>query len=154
MKMPSVPRSARLGLLGLVMATGSAGCDDFINGLSRGYVGPSPSRESITDEIATVAKGWEGYQGQIILILDRTRFVDAGDPHDVNRVIKAWTTSENQAQIAALQLMRGERVRISTEFSSIEEASGSMNVPNWPGHDAIEYPIGSHRITAISRVSP
>jgi hypothetical protein len=132
----------------------SAACDDFISGLSRGYVGPPPAHASIVDEVATLAEVRAGYQGQVVLILDRTRFASAGDPHNVNRVVKAWTTRENQHQVTALNLRSGDRVLISTEFNGIDEAGGSMNVPNWPGHDALEYPISSHQITSIERVSP
>lgn len=147
-------RSARLGLLVAALLCATAACGDFINGLSRGYVGPPPAHESTTNEVATLAEVRAGYQGQVVLILDRTRFVTAGDPHNVNRVVKAWTTPENQDQVTALNLRSGDRVLISTEFNGIDEAGGSMNVPNWPGHDALEYPISSHQITAIARVSP
>lgn len=154
MKTHSTPGVTRLCLAALAVVLSSAACDDFINGLSRGYVGPPPAHESIVDEMATLAEVRDGYQGQVVLILDRTRFVSAGEPHNVNRVVKVWTTRENQDQVAALNLRSGDRVLVSTEFNGIDEAGGAMNVPNWPGHDALEYPISSHQITSIERVSP
>ena len=153
MKTHSIHRVAKLCAVALAVVLSSA-CDDFFNGLSRGYVGPPPAHESITNEVVTVAEARHGYEGQVVLILDRARFVSAGDPHNVNRVVKAWTTRENQDQVTTLNLRSGDRVLISTEFNGIDEAGGSMNVPNWPGHDALEYPISSHQITSIERVSP
>lgn len=153
MKTHSFHGVAKLCVVALAVVLSSA-CDDFFNGLSRGYVGPPPAHESITNEVVTVAEARRGYEGQVVLILDRARFVNTGDLHNVNRVVKAWTTRENQDQVTTLNLRSGDRVLISTEFNGIDEAGGSMNVPNWPGHDALEYPISSHQITSIERVSP
>ena len=112
-----------------------------------------PSTEGLVAESATVVGVFAAYQGQIHLTLDRQRFATS-DPHNVNRVIYAWATEETQGVLTELGLQRGEQVIVTTEFSSIEEGSGSMDVPNWPGHDAMEYPVGRHRILSITRASP
>jgi hypothetical protein len=154
MKLELARHAARRGILTLGLLFATAGCEDLFGGLAGGYTGPQPAREPLTNEAATIASVQAGYQGQIVFILDRTHFVAAGDPHNVNRVVKAWTSAANQPQVAALDLQAGERVTVSTEFSGIEEAAGSLNVADWPGHDASEYPIGSHRISSIARVTP
>ena len=153
MKIRSTLRAGRLCIMALTLLSASAACDAF-DRLSGGYVGPMPDDDPITSEAVTVASTYTAPGGHIRFVLDRTRYVDAGDPHDVNRVIEAMTTPENQAAVAALNLQRGDRVVISTEFIQIGEGGGSMNVPNWPGHDAMEYPIGLHRITTLQRAAP
>ena len=143
----------RRGMFAMVLLAASTGCD-FTTRLVGGYVGPQPAQESLEAEVATVASARVQYQGQLVFYLDRSRYVDAGKPHDVNRVVKAWTTPENQEAVAGLDLRPGERVRVTTQYVEVDEAAGSHNVPNWPGHGAVEYPIGSHRIIAIERVAP
>lgn len=145
-------RRLRIAVLACALAT--AGCGDLILSLSGGYTGPQPARESLTNEIAIVRQVRAQYEGQIALILDRVRYLDENDSHDVNRVVKAWTTRENQDAVAALNLSTGDRVVVSTEFSSIDETGGSLGVPDWPGHRAMEYPIGSHRIVQLARAAP
>lgn len=142
----------RIAFLACVLTT--AGCGDLILSISGGYTGPQPAAESLTNEVAIVRQVREQYEGQIALILDRARYLDANDPHDVNRVVKAWTTRDNQEAVANLNLAPGERVVVSTEFTGVDETGGSLGVPNWPGHKAMEYPIGSHRIVQISRATP
>ena len=132
----------------------SASACDAIVELSGGYVGPPPAQDAIVSEVAIVAEVRTTPGGQIVLVLDRVRFVEAGNPHDVNRVVRAWTTPENVEQVRALNLQRSDRVIISTGYNGIEEGGGSMNVSDWPGHDAMEYPVGSHRIISIQRASP
>lgn len=152
--MRSASGAARSALVALAMLATLAGCDDLINGASRGYTGPQPAQEALAGETALVAQVRTGAPGQVVLILDRLRFVEAGRPHDVNRVVKVWTTAANQAEVGALGLGAGDRVTVSTAFVRIDEGGGAMGVDDWPGHDAMEYPIGAHQITAIARVSP
>lgn len=152
MKPPSGAGAKRLYVLAFALLVASTGCD-FTTRLVGGYVGPQPNQESLVEEVATVARTGVQYQGQILIILDRARYVAAGDLHNVNRVIQAWTTAENQDAVAALNLRGGERVRVTTQYVEVDETAGSNNVPNWPGHDAVEYPIGSHRIISIERVA-
>lgn len=140
-----------LSLAGLLATTA---CDDLFLGISGGYTGPQPAREALTNETAIVRQARPSNDGQIVLILDRIRFTEANEPHDVNRVIKAWTSGDNQDSVAALSLAPGDRVVVSTAFSSVDETAGSLGVPNWPGHKAMEYPIGSHRIVEIARSAP
>jgi hypothetical protein len=41
------------------------------------------------------------------MVLDRTRFVSAGKPHHIDRVIYAYSLPENQAAVAALNGAHG-----------------------------------------------
>lgn len=151
--MRSATRALRLPLLAAALLCATAACDALVE-LSGGYTGPSPATDPLAAEAVTVADIRVDPQGRMELTLDRTRFVQAGDPHNVNRVVRALTTDENQQAVAALELREGERVVITTEFSYVTETGGEMNVPNWPGHDAMEYPISAHRIVSIARAAP
>ena len=145
--------AARPALAALALLSACAGCD-LIDAASGGYNGPLPARDGLAGETALVARVRPGPQGQVESVLDRVRFVEAGTPHDVNRVVKARTTPANQAEVGALDLREGERVTLSTTFVQIDEGGGSMGVADWPGHGAMEYPVGGHQIVAISRASP
>lgn len=134
---------------GMVLALG--GCDDMILRMSRGYTGPQPATEPLSEERAVVHRVRTQHQGQIALTVERVRFAVAGDPHNVNRVVETATTTETQEAVTALDLQSGDTVRISTEYIGVTEGAGSMGVPNWPGHQAMEYPIGLHLLTEIAR---
>ena len=146
-------RSARLLVAGAALLAVTAACDS-IAGMFGAYTGPPPARDALSSEVVKVAGTYTSPNGAITFHLDRTRFVEAGDPHNVNRVIVAHTTAENQESVTFLHLRAGDHARISTEFSHVAEAGGDMHVQNWPGHDALEYPVGAHRITSIERVVP
>lgn len=150
MNLRSTLRTARLLLAGVALLAVTAACDSLASSFGA-YTGPPPATEPLSSELATVTWRYTSPDGTVSLYLDRARYVQAGDPHNVNRVIEARTTAENKDEVATLSLQVGDRVRISTEFSHVAEAGGDLNVRNWPGHDAMEYPIGSHRITAIER---
>lgn len=78
----------------------------------------------------------------------------ANDPHNINRVVDVLP-GEIEAALNALDLKVGGRVRISTQFFVMGEASGPHdNIPNWPYGKYLDYPIGVHLLTAIERVSP
>lgn len=136
-------------LCGTVLALG--GCDDMILRASRGYTGPQPSTEPLAEERVVVHRVRTQYLGQIALTVERLRYTVAGDPHNVDRVVETATTSETQDAVASLDLQSGDTVRISTEYVGVAEAGGSMGVPDWPGHQAMEYPIGLHLLTEIAR---
>jgi hypothetical protein len=151
--MRSATRTLRLPLLAAAVLCATAACDALADAVGA-YTGPWPAEEPLAAEAVTVADIRVDPLGRMELMLDRTRFVQAGDPHNVNRVVRAHTTSENQQAVTALALREGERVVITTEFSHVTETGGEMNVPNWPGHDAMEYPVGAHRIVSITRAAP
>jgi len=89
--------------------------------------------------------------GSSVLLVDRVRYTDAGDPHNVNRVVRVGPGAELRDSVAALNLVRGDRVPISTRYTGTTNVIGSMSVPDWPGHTAYEYPISLHAITSIAR---
>jgi hypothetical protein len=126
------------------------GCD-IVGRISGAYRGPSPTQEAITDETVIIRSLEPGPEGAFGFIADRVRYLDAGKPHDVNRVVRVRTPLDIAEQAAALNLTVGERVTISTRFAYIGDASDLTEVPDWPGHDFREYPIGVHLLTEISR---
>ncbi|HST63471.1 MAG TPA: hypothetical protein VLK84_32470 [Longimicrobium sp.] len=140
----------RFPLLAATLMCASAACDSLVE-LSGGYTGPPPATDPLAAEAVRIAEIREMSGGQVELLLDRTRFVEARDPHNVNRVVKARPTAETQAAVAALGLREGERVVITTEYSHMDETGGEMDVPNWPGHSAMEYPVSAHRIVSLAR---
>lgn len=144
-------RLACLALIGVCVLPVS-GCDsigDLI--LGERYRGPRPAEEAIFNEVAIVRGVTVTESGQTALLLDRVRFTDAGEPHNVNRVVRVLSGASKRDEVAALNLDRGDRVVVSTEFQGVTNAIGSMSVPDWPGHGAYEYPIGIHAVTAIAR---
>lgn len=142
---------ARVLLIGAACAT-FTGCD-ILGRISGAYRGPVPEREPITDEVVIVRSIASWSQG-VEIVADRARYLEGGKPHDVNRVVRARTTPANQEQVASLGLVVGERVTISTEFAGIGDAAEMTEVPDWPGHDFYEYPIGEHVLTSIRRTVP
>ena len=149
-----IPLSS-LGRLALVAACALslAGCDALAEFMGdEAYRGPPPAEESISSEVAVVRLVEVVPPGYPVLLIDRVRYVEAGDPHNVNRVVRAASGDSIREEVAALMLHRGDSVVISTRYGGAVTVVGSMNVPDWPGHRAYEYPIGLHGITAIRRV--
>lgn len=148
------PASSFVARLALVAACALpvAGCNaigDLV--LGERYRGPRPAAEGIVDEVAVVRLVEVLPSGQTVLLIDRVRYADAGDPHNVNRVVRVASGEAMREAVAALGLERGDRVVISTEYQGAVNVIGPMSVPDWPGHTAYEYPIGFHAITAIGR---
>lgn len=143
--------ATRLALV-LVCVSPVVACDalgDLMFG--ENYEGPLPAAESIAGETVVVRQVEVMPSGQSVLLVDRVRFVDAGDPHNVNRVARVVSGVEFRDEVAALNLGRGDLVVLSTRFGGTVNVVGSMNVPDWPGHRAYEYPISLHAITEIAR---
>jgi hypothetical protein len=138
---------ATLALAGLA----SAGCGDILGWLSGAYDGPRPDQDPLSGEIVILRN--TPARADDRLLLDRVRYLEGGDPHNVNRVIYA-VTSDVRDQVAALNLRPGDRLVISTRFQGIAEAAELNEVPNWPGHDYFEYPVAQHALTAIARAAP
>jgi hypothetical protein len=136
--------AATLALAGLA----SAGCGDILGWLSGAYEGPRPNREPLNGETVILrstpaaADDW--------LLLDRVRYLEGGDPHDVNRVIYA-ITADVREQLSALNPRAGDRLVVSTRFVEIHNTGDLRQVPDWPGHDYAEYPVGLHALTAVAR---
>lgn len=133
--------------LGSIAATG---CDSILGGLSGAYRGSQPARENIVSEVVIVRSINRQSSGVARLILDRVRYSEAGDPHDVNRVVQALTT-QVQSTFDGLNVQVGDRLVVSTSFIQVSEAGGLSEVPNWPGHGYAEYPVALHSLTSVAR---
>jgi hypothetical protein len=149
------PESRPLAVLalGISLVLGAGACSDVMHAITGAYRGPQPAKEGILGEEVVIRRVGEG-GSRPAFIIDRVRFVEAGDPHDINRVARAVATDANGSNVAALGLQAGDRVIISTTFSTTATESGSLSAPDWPGPDRPEYPIGVHSITAIERTGP
>lgn len=134
-----------------VCALASAGCDALLGSLTGAYSGPLPEREGLSGEtviVRSISAGTDSHR----LVLDRVRYLDAGDTHDVNRVILAYSM-DLFAQVQALNPQPGDRLVVSTTFFQMGETGDLREVPDWPGHDHVEFPIGAHQVTAVARES-
>lgn len=141
---------ARALILAAACATFTGGCD-VLGIVSQAYRGPVPEREPIVEEVVIVRSITSWSQG-VQIVADRVRYLEGGKPHDVNRVVRVQTA--NQELVTPLNLEVGDRVVISTDFAGIGDAAEMTEVPDWPGHDFYEYPIGVHVLTAIRRTAP
>jgi hypothetical protein len=135
----------------LVLALAGCGASDLLPH----YTGPQPSREPIASERVVVR--------EIVLSAihtdaagavygERTRYLEAGDPHNVNRVIRA-AGGELHTELAALNVKVGDTLLISTRYdTTYYDAVAPGAVPDWPGHTHLEYPIARHTLTSVERV--
>lgn len=129
-----------------------SGCDAIGDRLlGENYEGPQPAAEGISNEVAIVRLVEVVPSGESVLLIDRARFTEAGDPHNVNRIVRVVSGAALRDSVAALNLRRGDHVLISTEYGGVTTVVGNMSVPDWPGHKAYVYPIGVHAITSIAR---
>ncbi|HZG43022.1 MAG TPA: hypothetical protein VEY93_08680 [Longimicrobium sp.] len=149
MSRPAAVRFAATLMLVAACALPSAGCD-LLDPLSGLYRGPSPVAEGISGEEAIVRRV-SVLSGGSVFIIDRVRYVQAGDPHNINRVAEVATTEATRDAVAELNLQRGDRVIVTTTFHAVTEQVGSMSIPDWPAPGVYEYPIGFHYITSIRR---
>jgi hypothetical protein len=137
----------------LLASVATGACDSVFAVLTGVYRGPRPAHENIESEVVVVRSLNRQPSGVARLVLDRVRYVDGGDPHNVNRVVQGLTTHVQPA-FDALNIQAGDRLVVSTTFVQVSEAGGLSEVPNWPGHDYAEYPIGLHYLTAVARATP
>lgn len=147
-----VAKRVKPRLMVLVIALGvlSTACDAIMAEITGAYRGPPPAREGISGEEVVIRRATAVDSGWVFII-DRTRYVEAGDPYNINRMVKAVTTSATRDQAGALGPRPGDRMIVSTTFGSITKEVGSLSAPDWPGPGRYEYPIGFHSITAIAR---
>ena len=143
---------AALFLLGVI---GLQGCDGIIGYVTATYTGPKPGSEPLQGEIVIIRNIAILSDGRIYAFhADRVRFIDAKDPHNINRVVHV-RPADAEAALKALQPKVGDRVRISTQFQGIGEASGLEDkIPDWPYGRYIDYPVGVHLLTAVERANP
>jgi hypothetical protein len=128
----------------------AGGCD-VLGRISGAYRGPVPDREAIVDEVVIVRSIASWSQG-VQIVADRVRYLEAGKFHDVNRVVRVQTATHEL--VTPLNLVVGDRVAITTNFAGVGDAAEMTEVPDWPGHDFYEYPIGVHVLTSIRRTVP
>lgn len=140
---------ARLALLGSV-SLWLAGCSDIMYAVTGAYRGPQPVAEGLSRE-EVVIRRVTSVASNPAFVIDRVRYVQAGDPHDINRAAIVVATDATRAQVSALDLQPGDRVILSTTFNRVTTESGSLSIPNWPGPGRPEYPLGIHSIVAIVR---
>ena len=147
------PRSTRLArcvLLMIVCTVGTASCGEIMDRLTGAYSGPRPSTDPLQDEVVIV-RDVHTALGHTQIVAERTRFAEAGDPHNVNRVVRITTDDASRDEVHALALQLGDTLVVSTRFRIMGEGGGSMGVPNWPGHRSVEYPIAHHNFTSARR---
>lgn len=135
-------------LLASAIALALAGCESAL----APYRGDRPAEEDLVREMVIVRYVEAPVQDRLSFIVDRTRFMEAGDPHNVDRVISILSTDATTANAAALNLQSGDTIMISTEYAGRREVAELKEVPNWPGHRYYEYPIGAHLLTAVMPV--
>ena len=131
------------------------GCDGILASVTGAYGGPRPQSEPLSDETVIIRNVTTTLDGRIYSFHgDRVRFTDAKDPHNINRVVDV-RPADAEVALTALQPKVGDRVRITTRFFGIGEASGLEDkIPDWPYGKYIEYPVGVHLLTTVARVSP
>lgn len=119
------------------------------------YTGPQPEREAIANERVVVRQlvGSAIHPGAAGAFYgERAIFQQAGDPHNVNRVVYV-AGGELHAELAAINLELGDTLLISTRYdTTYYDAIGPGAVPDWPGHTHVEYPIARHMLTSLARV--
>lgn len=141
----------RVALLAtVVMVLAGCGASDLLPH----YSGPQPSRDPLANERVVVRKvvsSATNPNAAGAVYVERTRFVEAGDPHNVNRVIRA-AGGELAAQLAALGVKAGDTLLISTRYdTTYYDALAPGAVSDWPGHTHLEYPIARHTLTSVAR---
>lgn len=140
------------GIAALVAGVGllAAGCSGIMDSVSGRYRGPQPLSEGLSGEVVVIRRATALPAGSAFIV-DRVRFVEAGDPHNINRVVEVVTTEATRNQVGGLNLRAGDRVVLSTAFQAITTQVGSLGIPDWPGPGRYEYPIGFHHITSVAR---
>lgn len=131
------------------------GCDGLLGSVTGAYGGPRPETQPLSNETVIIRNVTTTLDGRIYSFHgDRVRFTEAKDPHNINRVVDV-RPADAEAALKALQPKVGDRVRITTRFFDIGEASGlDDKIPDWPYGKYIEYPVGVHFLTSVERVSP
>lgn len=147
-------------MLALCLAIpGLAGCE-LIDRLAGEYDGKMPAKADVVSE-AVIIRSFQrdpagtAEAGRLRRIyLDRVRYLDARDFHDVNRIILG-ETGDFTAHIESLNLGVGDTVVVSADYQGVYHGGAATGVvPNWPGDRYIDYPVAVHRLTEIRRKTP
>lgn len=129
--MKSTSRGRGWTVLIVVLAgIGAAGCD-LLGSVTGTYTGPLPSRDDLVLETVIVREVRPAPEGGSRLILDRVRYLDR-DRSNVNRVIEAYTAQVEPA-FTRLDVRTGDRLVVSSRYSSRTETGELSSVPDWAG---------------------
>lgn len=119
------------------------------------YTGEQPSTASLASERLVVRQTVESsvIPGGIGAFYgDRLRYLEGGDPHDVNRVVRVETGSLT-SRIAELGVQVGDTLIVTTKYdTTYYEATAPGAVPDWPGHRHHEYPVARHTLASVARL--
>ncbi len=141
-------RPARLPVrvaLWAAAALALAGCDE-------GLLGPRPSETGLERERVVVrsAQPLPGVEVREYL-LDRLRYLDGRDPHDVNRIIRGQAHLP-WPRLDSLGIAVGDTLLVTTRYERADRVYGlNASIPDWPGHDARSYLLGTHTITEVEK---
>lgn len=117
-----------------------------------GLLGPRPSEAGL-DRERVVVRSAEPLPGIPVreYLLDRVRYLDARDPHNVNRVIRGQANLP-WPRLDSLGIAVGDTLLVTTRFERADRVYGlNASIPDWPGHDARSYLLGTHTVTEVER---
>jgi len=117
-----------------------------------GILGPRPSETGLERE-RVVVRSAEPLPGIPVreYLLDRLRYLDARDPHDVDRIIRGQANLP-WPRLDSLGIAVGDTLVVTTRFERADRVYGlNASIPDWPGHDARSYLLGTHTITEVEK---
>ncbi|HEX8453720.1 MAG TPA: hypothetical protein VF647_16580 [Longimicrobium sp.] len=117
-----------------------------------GLLGPRPSETGLARE-RVVVRTAEPLPGIPVreYLLDRLRYLDARDPHNVNRIIRGQADLP-WPRLDSLGVAVGDTLVVSTRFERSDRVYGlNVTIPDWPGHGARSYLVGTHTITEVEK---
>jgi hypothetical protein len=113
------------------------------------YRGPQPDAVPLVNEAVVIRVVEAPLLGQYSYIVDRERFVAAGDPHNVNRIVWIFAKEGDLEGVPGPALQPGARVVVTTEYVGARSVGALPEIPDWPGHGYYLYPVGWHRIVSL-----
>ena len=117
-----------------------------------GLLGPRPSETGL-DRERVVVRSAEPLPGTRVreYLLDRLRYLDARDPHSVNRIIRGQAYLP-WPRLDSLAVTVGDTLVVTTRFERADRVYGlNASIPDWPGHDARSYLLGTHTVTEVEK---
>jgi hypothetical protein len=124
----------------------STACADLL-----GIDNEMPSTEGLKQE-RVVVRGIQKLEGVPVreYVLDRVRYVEAGKPHSVDRVIRAQATLPSD-ELDALAVMVGDTLLATTRYVDINRVySAPAPIPNGR-EDSGSYLIGLHAVITLKK---
>ncbi len=117
-----------------------------------GLLGPRPSETGLARE-RVVVRSAELLPGIPVreYLLDRLRYLDARDPHSVDRVIRGQAVLP-WPRLDSLGIAVGDTLLVTTRFERADRVYGlNASIPDWPGHDSRSYLLGTHTVTGVEK---